>query len=230
MDRDQTMFVLVMIISLLIVLLFLLLPLSHNEVWSRWNGPAELIEDQPASSDTNDAISVASTGAPADGLPVAQSGRYAVQGPPSLTAGAIDTILQVYHSPATGTGQVWVSYGQRYGIDPIFALAFFVHESQAGTHPNWAGLKPDGSTTHNVGNIICAGYAQCYQRFRDYPSWEEGIHDWYRLIAVEYIQGRGATTVEQIIPIYAPALENDVAAYIATVKQLVDRWRADYQS
>jgi hypothetical protein len=104
-------------------------------------------------------------------------------------------------------------------------VAFFVHESTAGTAPGWAGWKGDGSSTHNVGNIICAGYPSCYGRFRDYPSWEAGIEGWYRLIATEYIAGRGVTTVAQILPIYAPSFENDTQGYIRTVEQMVERWR-----
>jgi hypothetical protein len=104
-------------------------------------------------------------------------------------------------------------------------VAFFIMESSAGTAPGWAGWKPDGSSTHNVGNIICAGYARCHNRFRDYGSWEEGINDWYRLIDVEYIKGRGTTTLAEIIPIYAPSFENDVDGYVNTVARLVDGWR-----
>lgn len=152
-------------------------------------------------------------------------GDYNLQGAPSLTAEQIDAILASYDSPATGTGQTWVELGEEYDIDPAFALAFFIHESTAGTHPNWAGLKPDGSTTHNVGNIICAGSSSCFGRFRDYGSWDEGIADWYQLIDSEYIQGRGTTTVDEIVPIYAPSTENDVDAYTTAIKQMVDSWR-----
>ncbi|MGQ9529604.1 MAG: hypothetical protein ACUVUA_17965, partial [Chloroflexus sp.] len=137
----------------------------------------------------------------------------------------IDRILQSYGSPATGTGEIWYRFGVEYNIDPAYALAFFIHESGAGTNPNWAGFKPDGSTTHNVGNIICAGYPTCYGRFRDYPTWEAGIADWYRLIDVEYIRGRGLQTVAEVIPIYAPSIENDVQGYINVVTRLVDQWR-----
>jgi murein DD-endopeptidase MepM/ murein hydrolase activator NlpD len=157
-------------------------------------------------------------------------GNYNLRGAPSLNAAQADEILAAYGSPAHGTGRAWVEMGKRYNIDPAFALAFFIHESGAGTNPNWAGLKADGSTTHNVGNIICAGYATCYGRFRDYDSWETGIADWYRLIDVEYIEGRGTNTVAEIIPIYAPAFENDVNGYVRAVEQLVDGWRLQYGS
>ncbi|PDW03570.1 hypothetical protein CJ255_08180 [Candidatus Viridilinea mediisalina] len=153
------------------------------------------------------------------------AGDYVLRAPPSLTADQIDRILASYHSPATGTGEIWYNLGLERGIDPAYAVAFFIHESTAGTAQGWAGLKPDGSTTHNVGNIICAGYATCFGRFRDYPSWEVGIADWYRLIDVEYLNGRGHQTVADIIPVYAPAFENDVDGYVHVVQRLVDQWR-----
>lgn len=152
-------------------------------------------------------------------------GDYRLRTAPSLSPTQIDRILQSYGSPATGTGEIWYRLGLEYNIDPAYALAFFIHESGAGTNPNWAGFKPDGSTTHNVGNIICAGYPTCYGRFRDYPNWEAGIADWYRLIDVEYIRGRGLQTVAEVIPIYAPSIENDVQGYINVVTRLVDQWR-----
>jgi hypothetical protein len=160
-------------------------------------------------------------------LPPAVPGEHSVVGPPTIDARAVEAVLQQYNSPALDAGgQVWIDKGLKYGIDPAYALAFFIHESTAGTNPGWAGLKPGGGSTHNVGNIICAGYPTCYNRFRDYQNWDEGIDDWYKLIHSEYVNGRGAHTVEQIIPIYAPAFENDVSAYINTVVNMVDGWRS----
>lgn len=148
-----------------------------------------------------------------------------LQRAPSISPAHIDRILESYGSPAVGTGQMWYDLGVQYHIDPAYAVAFFIHESSAGTNPAWAGWKGDGSTTHNVGNIICAGYATCYGRFRDYPTWTDGIADWYRLIAVEYIEGRGHQTVADVIPVYAPSFENNVDAYIGAVEKLVRTWR-----
>jgi hypothetical protein len=155
------------------------------------------------------------------------AGDYTLSGAPSITAQQIDAILSSYGSPAAGSGAAWYDLGLKYGIDPAFAVAFFIHESSAGTNAAWAGLKPDGASTHNVGNIICAGYATCYGRFRDYASWNDGIEDWYRLIDTEYIQGRGTRTVQDIIPIYAPSFENDVQSYINSVTGMVDGWRTN---
>lgn len=153
-------------------------------------------------------------------------GVTSVVGPPTISAARIDEILRLYNSPAVGTGEVWIAEGLQYNINPVYALAFFMHESNLATNPEWSGWKQDGSTTHNVGNIICAEYSRCYGRFRDYPDWQTGIHDWYRLIAEEYIDQRGVSTVESIVPIYAPENENDVAGYIASVVDYGRQWSA----
>lgn len=162
---------------------------------------------------------------PAVDIPYTPPGEHTVMGAPTLSPSDIDAILRQFGSPAVGTGQDWYDLGIKYSIDPAYAVAFFIHESSAGTNPAWAGMKSDGSTTHNVGNIICAGYPTCYGRFRDYESWYVGIEDWYKLISREYIRDREAHTVEQIIPIYAPSFENDVQQYVNVVVQMVENWR-----
>jgi hypothetical protein len=153
-------------------------------------------------------------------------GNTSIRGTPTITAARIDEILRTYNSPAQGTGQIWIDEGIAYNINPVYALAFFMHESNLGTNPEWSGWKEDGTSTHNVGNIICAEYARCHGRFRDYATWQEGIHDWYRLIAFEYIDQRGIHTVEEIIPVYAPEVENDVATYIGSVREYALEWSA----
>jgi hypothetical protein len=183
---------------------------NASQLWSSWSWGGRAVN--------NDEVRTAAQGTPGD---------YSLLATPSINAEQIDRILASYGSPASGTGKIWHDLGQQYGIDPAFAVAFFIMESSAGTAPGWAGWKPDGSSTHNVGNIICAGYARCHNRFRDYGSWEEGINDWYRLIDVEYIKGRGTITLQEIIPIYAPSFENDVDGYIGTVARLVDGWRTN---
>jgi murein DD-endopeptidase MepM/ murein hydrolase activator NlpD len=201
------------IASLVVILMYIVISGGSSQIAS-WGGPLQQA--------VNSVTGIFHTPTPNP------PGNYHLRGAPSLTAAQADEILAAYGSPAQGTGRAWVEIGERYNIDPAFALAFFIHESSAGTNPNWAGFKADGSTTHNVGNIICAGYATCYGRFRDYDSWETGIADWYRLIDDEYIKGRGTQTVADIIPIYAPAFENDVNGYVRAVEQLVDGWRLQY--
>ena len=98
-------------------------------------------------------------------------------------------------------------------------LAQFIHESTAGTQ----GVA---RVTKSVGNIrVTPGY-QDYQGFRKYDTWEQGIEDWYQLIRDLYIGEWGLTTVDQIIPVYAPTSDgNNVDNYVSTIKRLVSSWR-----
>lgn len=149
-----------------------------------------------------------------------------VVGKPTVTPQQIEAVLEKYNSPARGHGQEIYDLGIKYNIDPAICLAFFIHESSAGTNPAWAGLKDDGSFTHNIGNIICTEGWRCYGRFRDYNSWSEGIEDWYKLISDLYIGQWNLVTVDEIIPKYAPAADNnDEGAYIQGVKNLVQSWQ-----
>jgi len=156
----------------------------------------------------------------------ASKAGLAVMGPPTITVAQIENVLQKYHSPAVGHGQEIYDLGVRYGINPAVSLAFFVHESSAGSNPAWAGWKPDGTTTNNIGNIICTPGYRCHGRFRDYATWGEGIEDWYKLIKELYVGEWGRTTVEEIIPKYAPAADdNDETAYINSVKGMIETWQ-----
>jgi hypothetical protein len=145
---------------------------------------------------------------------------YTVVGKPSINAEFINRVLALYDSPAAGKGQALYDDGVKYGIDPVYALAFFMHESRFGT----TGVA---TVTHSLGNIrATTGHAQ-YEGYRMYRTWEEGFADWYRLIARQYVAQWGLSTVDQIVPVYAPSSDNnDVAAYIAAVKQAVDTWRS----
>lgn len=149
-----------------------------------------------------------------------------VRSEPTVTPQQIEAVLAEYNSPARGHGQEIYDLGVKYKIDPAICLAFFIHESSAGTNPAWAGLKDDGTFTHNIGNIICTEGWRCYGRFRDYNSWSEGIEDWYKLINDLYIGQWNLVTVDEIIPRYAPAADNnDEGAYIQGVKNLVQSWQ-----
>jgi len=165
---------------------------------------------------------------PAAALAAPATTGMSILGAPSVTVAQIEAVLAKYRSPARGTGQAMYDLGVKYGIDPAFLLAFFIHESSAGTNRKWAGIKADGSTTHNIGNIMCTTGWRCYGRFRDYPSWEAGIEDWYALMHDLYVNEWGRTTVEAIIPKYAPASDNnDEARYIEQIRTLVNSWRSN---
>ncbi len=144
---------------------------------------------------------------------------YVLAGPPSVSPALIDLVLTSYHSPAAGKGQALYDDGIQYGIDPVYALAFFFHESTFGT----AGIA---RTTLSLGNLRCIPDAACIDGFAAFPSWEAGFIAWYRLIRTVYIESWGLSTVEEIIPRYAPAADhNDVAGYIRAVETAVDTWR-----
>jgi hypothetical protein len=150
------------------------------------------------------------------------TGQNSVEGKPSISVAKIEEVLRSYNSPAVGTGQVMYDLGVKYGIDPAYALAFFVHESTAGT-------KGVAVATKSIGNIRYTANSgfQDHQGFRKYPSWEAGIEDWYKLIRNLYINGWGKRTVETIIPTYAPAADrNNPPAYINGVNTSVAKWRS----
>lgn len=152
--------------------------------------------------------------------PATGTGGSSVVGGPSLSAQQINNILCGAGSPACGTGQTFYNDGMQYGIDPAYALAFFRHESSFGT----AGAARE---THSVGNINCTPGYDCIGRFRSYPSWADGIHDWYRLIRNLYVDKWNCSTVESIIPHYAPSSDgNNENGYIASVKADVQNWRS----
>jgi hypothetical protein len=141
-----------------------------------------------------------------------------VVGGPSISAHVIDLVLSRAGSPAVGTGQALYDLSVQYHIDDAYALAVFQHESTFG-------LYGYGHDDKALGNIICAGYPTCNGRFRSYPSWAVGYEDFYQLLTREYLS-HGLSTVESITPVYAPAVENDVSAYIRSVLAAMRSFRA----
>ena len=140
-----------------------------------------------------------------------------VGGRPSLSVAFINRVLSVAGSPAVGLGQTLYDESAKTGIDDAVALGFFQHESTFGRY----GVA---TVTNSLGNIICAGAARCVGRFRWYPSWQAGAIDWYMLLSTQYL-AHGLVTLEQIVPVYAPASENNVSAYITAVRSAVLAWR-----
>ena len=143
---------------------------------------------------------------------------YQLAAPPSISAATVDRVLAQYNSPAAGSGALFYDLGVQYGIDPAYALAFYIHESSAGT-------KGVARFTHGIGNIrVTSGY-QSYEGYRSYPTYAAGIEDWYKLIKELYIQGWGLTTPGPILARYAPwGDNNNPDVYAATVKALVASW------
>ena len=152
-----------------------------------------------------------------------QQAAYAVLGPPTIAASFIDRVLVAYHSPAAGLGPVVYRLGVKYGIDPVYALAFFWHESDLGT-------TGEARVTLSPGNERCIADRPCIDQDRggyaQMQSWADGFDHWYRLILNLYVKQWGLVTVAQIIPRYAPASDgNNEAAYIRAVEHAVEVWR-----
>jgi hypothetical protein len=158
-------------------------------------------------------------------VPIPKStGPYSVLGKPTISADFINRVLAAYNSPAAGQGQALYYLGVKYGIDPAFALAFFMHESSFGT-------QGEARVTFSLGNLRCIPNQPCVDQDRGgyaaFTSWQDGFQAWYQLIRNLYVAQWGLTTIDQIIPRYAPSSDNnDEAAYIAAVKHAVDTWRA----
>ncbi len=146
-----------------------------------------------------------------------------VIGAPSVTPKFINQVLAKAHSPASGTGQALYDLGKRYQIDPAYALAFFQHESGYGKE----GMA---ARTHSLGNLRCMPEYRCLEEgggYATFDSWQQGYGAWYRLIGDLYIREWGCSTVEQIIPHYAPQADhNDEFAYIQSVQTAVEGYRA----
>ena len=93
-------------------------------------------------------------------------------------------------------------------------------------HESTFGTRGVATKTLSLGNIRATKGHPAYQGFRQYTNWEEGFKDWYNLIAHTYVQKWHLYTVDQIVPIYAPARDhNNEAAYIAAVKKAIITWQ-----
>ena len=152
--------------------------------------------------------------------PATQSAPYTVLGRPTLTVSFINQVLATYKSPAKGRGQALYDLGQQYGIDPAFALAFFMHESSFGN-------QGEATKSLSLGNLRCIPNYRCEDNFAQFDSWEDGFKAWYQLIRNLYVAQWGLTTIDKIIPRYAPAADhNDEQAYINSLKHALDTWHA----
>jgi flagellum-specific peptidoglycan hydrolase FlgJ len=118
-------------------------------------------------------------------------------------------------APGKTIGQTYLELGWKYGINPAYAVAFFTKESTCGT----AGSN---LAAHNFGNIRWTpGYPTLDGVWRAYSSWTEGMEDWFKLLRDNYL-GRGARSLADVLPVYAPESENDTTLYMNQVMGWVD--------
>jgi len=153
-------------------------------------------------------------------IPAATGNSESVIGPPSISTTFIDSVLSYDHSPAQGLGQTLFDASTRCGIDPVFTLAFFMHESSFGT----AG---EARSSLSPGNLRCIAGFRCQDGYAWFASWQDGFTVYCRLLRNLYVDAWGLVTIEQIIPTYAPSGDhNDVTAYEAALTHAVAVWRA----
>jgi hypothetical protein len=153
-----------------------------------------------------------------------------VKVPPRISAAKFEEVLKTAKSPAATEAREIYRVIVENGVDPAFMLAVFKHESQYSTDPKSMvvlhGTKNLGNTrSSRVGVKTIAPTER--GNFVSYGTWTQGADDaTYRLIDPEFEYARaGATTIGQIIPIWAPGSDgNDPAGYINTVISLMNQW------
>lgn len=155
-----------------------------------------------------------------------------VVGPPSLSRDAYRSLLCTPRNgqvpPPCPEADHMYDLLVTAGLDPAVQLAFAMQETELGT------TGPGRPPQRNLHNLECNAWdgGTCdgphHLRFSAYPSYTWATWAWATplLTRGRYVDA-GNATVEQILPIYAPPVENDTAGYIATVRHLVADWRAD---
>jgi hypothetical protein len=192
------------------------------DIWRGSNQSITLGPPLPTSTQTTTPISTPAATAPATSYP---ADAYNIVGKATIDAAFIDKILALYHSPAAGKGTALYNAGVKAHIDPIYALAFFMHDSIFGT----VGMA---RVTYALGNLPASAASNChctdFHGYRQYTSWESGFNDWYQFMQQHYIS-QDITTIGQIVPTYAvtkdPAL---VKSFIKTLEARVDTWHHQY--
>jgi hypothetical protein len=154
--------------------------------------------------------------------PQAATIGHGVLGSATISAAYIARVLAGNGSPAASDSQALYSLGVQYGIDPAYALAFFHHESSYGT-------TGEATVTYSLGNERCIQDRPCNgDNFTVFNGWVDGFQHWYSLILNLYVKQWGRSTVESIIPKYAPGSDhNDEAAYIKAIVNDVALYRSE---
>ncbi len=153
------------------------------------------------------------------------AGQYSPIGPPTISLATFTHFLQEKNSPAYPEAVPMYENCLKLSCDPAVALAFFNHESSMGTQGAAVANK-------SFGNIRCTAGSPCNYSggnggFKIYANWTEGLIDWAILLREVYANKFKLYTLEQIIPVYAPAADNNSPIdYINTVKSLVNQYRA----
>lgn len=144
-------------------------------------------------------------------------------------AGSITRAFTSYALPYVQDSALIVAVGGQFGIDPAIPAALFMHEdgninnrALFPQHMNW--LLYD---TRNPGNIKCM-YAPCYGGYQVYPTYRDGILDWFRLYDHYYFD-LGIHDLAGFVAMYCPPNvdgNGPTAAYLSDVLAMVSRIHA----
>jgi len=161
------------------------------------------------------------TGAGGDGMPIF--------GPPEITR---DQYIAILCTPRNGQVPApCPEAGDMYdllidwGANPLVQLGFAGLETELGT------TGPGRPPQRNLHNLECNDWdgGTCtgphHMRFQAYPSYLHSTYAWVALLRTNprYVPA-GRDTLEEVSPIYAPAFENDVPGYIASIRRLAGTW------
>lgn len=166
---------------------------------------------------------------------------FNVMGPPTINAAYINQILARAHSPAAGLGQTIVNLGRQYGIDPVFLMAIFHHESDYGTTGearftfspgNERCIKERPCVNNSMPPGPCQNGQSCYAQMK---NWADGFDRLCFLLLDGYVRGEITGSymvdIDSIIPTFAPKGDgNDTQAYIQLLKQDVVTMRQQSQA
>lgn len=146
---------------------------------------------------------------------------HLIAGPPTLSQETFTDALEHRQSPAFIEADLLWETCLAWGVNPAVALAFFVHESSAGT----AGIAV---RTKNWGNLRAGpGAYTVDQGFAWYACWVTGLNDWCSLLRGDLYERAGLRTVSQVTPRYAPSDDaNNPVQYAQAVNAQVDAWAA----
>jgi hypothetical protein len=89
------------------------------------------------------------------------------------------------------------------------------------------GVKGEATSTRSLGNLRCIPSAACWNGYATFKSWQDGYSAFYSLISGPLYAGSGKTTVESIIPRYAPSGDGNSPSHsISVVESAMSLWRS----
>jgi hypothetical protein len=91
-----------------------------------------------------------------------------------------------------------------------------------------AGTQGEAILTHSFGNLRPMPGEPSLDGYRTYHDWMDGAREWFKIIRSLYLDTLKLRTVEDVVPVYAPASDdNNPPAMIAGIQQLVRCWRGN---